>query len=74
MMANGNTTINMDKEQKNGMITLDTKELIIKDINMVMGHISGQMAQNTREFGMKIELKAKASTIGMTEESTTVIG
>ena len=74
MMANGNTTINMDKEQKNGTITLDIKELITKDINMVMDHISGQMVQNTRVFGMKIELKAKASTTGMTEESTTVIG
>ena len=74
MMANGNTTINMDKGQKNGTTTPDTKEPITKDTNMAMDLISGQIAQNMKAFGMRIELKAKASTTGMMEESTMVIG
>lgn len=74
MMANGNTTINTDKVQKNGTTTPDTKEPITKDTSMATDLISGQMAQNMKAFGMKIELKAKASTTGMTEESTMVIG
>jgi len=69
-MEPGRMTFNIVKVSNTGMITPNTTEHTIKVTNTDMEATHGQMAPITQVNGFKTESKAKAHTLGKTEEFT----
>ena len=69
MRVNGKMICSMEKEKKFGQTPRCTKAITMKERSTDTVCISGKMAQDMKEIGMKIELKAQESTNGKMEDA-----